>query len=69
MEKLNNSNLVEFETKWFDKNQPKSSYRFGQAICNEFILPKEVEDLLFYEESVEICRNVAWQYVLGTLEF
>lgn len=69
MENLNNKNLSEFETKFFDKNQPKSNYRFGQAICNNFTIPKEVEDLLFYEESIEICRDIVWQYVLGTLEF
>lgn len=70
MEKLESKTLAEFEIEWFSVDSTISkAFRFGQAICNNFILPKEVENLLFYEESVEICRDIVWQYVLGTLEY
>ena len=67
---LNNERLVEFETDYFcDLRNGLTNYRYGQKLCNMFFLPKEAEDLLFYEESIEICRDIAWQFVQGTLEY
>ena len=68
---LDTKTLAEFELWWFNRNDViiKSQYRFGQAICNQFIVPKKIEDLLFYEEDITICRDIVWQFVQGTLEY
>ena len=63
--KLTGLKLIEFEDNFFmEKHYGLTHYRYGQAICNYFIVPRDIEDKIFYEENLNICRNIIWEYAL-----
>jgi hypothetical protein len=53
-------NYMEFEREWFSDPGVYKVYRFGQAVCNEFDLPKEIEDKIFYEEDFQKVQVIIW---------
>lgn len=60
MKKFNKENYMEFERKWFSDSGVYKVYRFGQAICGNFELPKEIENKIFYEEDFKKVQVIIW---------
>lgn len=63
---FNKDNLVEFEKKFFDRNNNEfKSQRYGQALNNVFGFDKKFDDSLFYESDDGYSRDMAWLKILN----
>ena len=52
-------NLINLEIEWFANKFPYE--RYGQAMCNRMILPKDLEDKIFYQNTT-IARMYLWEH-------
>ena len=59
---LSTKELQQFEVEFYDNAFPNQ--RYGQAACNYFKLPKEIEAHIFYDEDETYCRNILWQFTI-----
>lgn len=59
--KLTKESYMKFEMDWFHGKLPNvSRQRLGQAVCNNFELPKEIEDKIFYEVETSKVQVILW---------
>ncbi len=57
-EKFTKESYMKAEREWF--KSPHGYLRFGQALCNHFDLPKEIEAKIYYEPDTKKVQVIIW---------
>lgn len=58
VEKFTKESYMKAEREWF--KSPHGYLRFGQALCNHFDLPKEIEAKIYYESDTKKVQVIIW---------